>query len=162
MARFKKVASQNKCSNNLYGLWINGVWSHNQVDIRMEVESYYMNLFKEEHPVRPLLDGMEFDCILDQEKSCIERPSSEEEVHLCILGMKGDKAPVPNNFTISFFQRCWNIVKGDLIKVMGDLMKVRAGFTISFLHLACTNLRLDLRKPLLILGSNKLTPKAHS
>lgn len=103
---FHKVASQNKCSNDIYGLSINGEWTHDQNVIKSEIEAYYMKLFKEEHVSRPFLDGMEFDCISNQEKCWIERPFSEEEVHSCILDMKGDKAPDPDGFTISFFQRC--------------------------------------------------------
>lgn len=48
---FHKVAPHHKSSNDLCGLWINGEWSQNQEAIRKEVESYYMNLFKEDHPV---------------------------------------------------------------------------------------------------------------
>lgn len=46
---------------------------------RNEVESYYLNLFKEEHPVRPILDGLEFDRISRQEKNWVERPFSKRK-----------------------------------------------------------------------------------
>lgn len=31
--------------------------------------------------------------------------------------MKGDKTPGLDGFTISFFQKCWDIIKVDLMKV---------------------------------------------
>lgn len=57
-------------------------------------------------PVRPLLEGLEFDKILDVEKSWVERPFSEEEAFNTIKSMKGDKAPDPDGFSIMFFQKC--------------------------------------------------------
>lgn len=66
---------------------------------------FYMNLFKEEIPLRPFLDGMEFDKITEVEKRWVERLFSEE-VYSVIMNMKGDKSPGPDGFTISFFQKC--------------------------------------------------------
>lgn len=34
--------------------------------------------------------------------------------------MKGDKSPGPDGFSISLFQWCWDIVKGDFMKVMDE------------------------------------------
>lgn len=66
---FHKVASHNKSSNVIYGLMINEIWSQNKSEIRNEVESYHANIFRDNVLVRPLLDGLEFDKILDVEKS---------------------------------------------------------------------------------------------
>lgn len=55
------------------------------------------------------------------ERGWIERPFLEEEVHNSIMGMKGDKVPGLDGFTIPFFQRCWNIVKIDLMKVLDEI-----------------------------------------
>lgn len=62
-------------------------------DIRKEAKSYYLNLFKEEAPRRLLLDGMEFDKISEVERKWIKISFSEDEVHLVIMSMKGDKSP---------------------------------------------------------------------
>ena len=29
--------------------------------------------------------------------------------------MEGDKVPGPDNFTIAFFQKCWSVVKNDVM-----------------------------------------------
>lgn len=34
--------------------------------------------------------------------------------------MKGDKAPGPDGFTITFFHKCWAIIKGDLLQVFDE------------------------------------------
>lgn len=37
-----------------------------------------------------------------------------------VSDMKVDKAPYPDGFTISFFKKCWNIIKGGLSKVFDE------------------------------------------
>lgn len=36
------------------------------------------------------------------------------------MGMKGDKVLGLEGFTISFFQKCWSIIKGDLLRVFEE------------------------------------------
>lgn len=100
---FHKVASQHKNNNNIQRIWLNGEWVQNQDVIHQEVEEYYMNLFKEEHPIRLLLDGLEFNNISGVEKKLVERPFLEVEVSNSIMRMKGDKALGLDGFSISFF-----------------------------------------------------------
>lgn len=92
----------------------------NQEEIRKEVESYYLNLFKDEYLVRLFLDDLEFDKISSHEKRWLERPISEDELHKSIMGIKGDRELGLDGFTITFFQRCWDIVKGDMMKVLDE------------------------------------------
>lgn len=40
----------------------------------------------------------------------------EDEIWNVMKGMKGDKAPGIDGFTISFFQKCWYIIKEDLLR----------------------------------------------
>lgn len=74
--------------------------------IRNEVKQFYINHFKETHHSCPLLDGLEFDSISRGEKRWVEKSFLKEEVHKSIMSMKGDKAPGPDGFSISIFQRC--------------------------------------------------------
>lgn len=63
---------------------------------------------------------MEFECITNDERRMLEKPFSKDEVWKVISGMKGGKAPGPNGFSISFFQKCWDIIKSDLMKVFEE------------------------------------------
>lgn len=69
---------------------------------------------------RPLLEGLEFDSISNLEKNWVERKFFEEEVFNTIKSMKGDKSLSPNGFSIASFQRCWDIIKGDLMQEMEE------------------------------------------
>lgn len=37
--------------------------------------------------------------------------------------MAGDKAPGPDGFTIALFQKCWDIVRADLMKVLKEFFE---------------------------------------
>lgn len=115
-----KEASHHKCSHGIHGLWIRGVWTQDQVLIINEVESYYFNLFKDDSSKKPLLEGLVLDRISDQERRGIEKPFSEVEVYSTIMGVKGDKSLGPDGSTISFFKKCWDIMKGDLMRVRDE------------------------------------------
>lgn len=86
--------------------------------IRKELENFYINL--EEQVVRPLLDGMEFDRISGAENLLLEGKFIETEIWKVVDRMKWDKALGLDDFTIFFFQNCWDIVKGDLLKVFDE------------------------------------------
>lgn len=47
-------------------------------------------------------------------------PISEEEVKCAIHSMPSDKAPGPDGFTGAFFKRCWEIIKVDVMNVIGS------------------------------------------
>lgn len=70
--------------------------------------------------MRPGLDGMVFYSISVGEKTMLERRFFEDEVWRVVSSMKGDKALGPNEFSISFFQKCWDFVKNDLIEVLDE------------------------------------------
>lgn len=60
--------------------------------------------------MRPLLDGLDFDCIYGVEKAWVERLFLDDEVYRSIMEIKGVKAPRLDGFSITFFQNCWDII----------------------------------------------------
>lgn len=48
----------------------------------------------------------------------IERPFEEAEVRIAVFYCGKDKSAGADGFTLFFFQSCWDIVKGDLMKVI--------------------------------------------
>ena len=60
------------------------------------------------------MDGLEFASIEEDERLSLERDFFEEVVQV-LQEMEGDKVPGPGNFTIAFFQKCWSVVKNDVM-----------------------------------------------
>ena len=46
---------------------------------------------------------------------------SEKEVPEAISQMKNNKAPGPHGFSVEFYKRCWDIIKGYVMPMFIDL-----------------------------------------
>ena len=77
-------------------------------------------MFTEEESQRPLLDGLDFSMISDEDAAWLERSFDDDEVVGVVLGFNGDKAPGPDGFTMGFFQSCWDVVKADIMAFLND------------------------------------------
>ena len=61
------------------------------------------------------MDELEFARIEEDERLALERDFSKVEVVKVLQEMEGDKAPSLDDFTMAFFQKCWNVVKTDVM-----------------------------------------------
>ena len=57
------------------------------------------------------MDGLYFACIEEEERQSLEKEFTKEEVIQVLREMEGDKAPGPDGFTMTFFQKCWSVEK---------------------------------------------------
>ena len=63
---------------------------------------------------------LQFDQISQQEAENLERPFTEDEIHVDLMEMNGDKAPGPNGFTMAFWQSCWEFIKEEILEMFKD------------------------------------------
>ena len=123
---FHSVANSHRRNNSIRQISIDGELSSNQADIKAHICSFYRNLYTEEFYCRPMLDGLNFNVIQGEDASWLERPFEEDEVTLMVRNMNGDKSPGPDGFPMSFFQVCWEVVKGDIMAVFAELYGTRS------------------------------------
>ena len=64
--------------------------------------------------------GLNFSKLEELEAARLELPFSEEEVHIALFDLNGDKAPWPDGFTTAFWQFSWDIVKLDIMDLFKD------------------------------------------
>jgi hypothetical protein len=50
----------------------------------------------------------------------LEREFEGREVLEVVEAKNGNKAPIPNSYSMAFFQPCWKLLKEDIIKVFHD------------------------------------------
>jgi hypothetical protein len=98
-------------------LSIDGNMSYKQDDIRDHIASFYERLYMETDHSRPLLEGIQFSVISDEDAMWLERPFDENEIIDVVKGFNGDKAPGPDAFSLAFFQQCWNVVWAEVLAV---------------------------------------------
>jgi hypothetical protein len=66
------------------------------------------------------LDGLSFKCIGEDEGSWLEREFEESEVYEVVRNLNGDKALGPDGFSLAFFQKCWEVLKEDIMVVFKE------------------------------------------
>ncbi|GKV25499.1 hypothetical protein SLEP1_g34934 [Rubroshorea leprosula] len=87
------------------------------------VANYFETLFKEDVWQRPVLDGIEFKKIPDEEKAMLEAPFSEEEVRQAVWSCESTKAPGPDGFNFKFVKEMWGTLKEDVMGYVSDFHK---------------------------------------
>ncbi|GKV36495.1 hypothetical protein SLEP1_g44621 [Rubroshorea leprosula] len=87
------------------------------------VANYFETLFKEDVWQRPVLDGIEFKKISDEERVMLEAPFSEEEVRQAVWSCESMKAPGPDGFNFKFVKEMWGSLKEDVMEYVSDFHK---------------------------------------
>ena len=113
-----------------------------------------------------------------EENEVLSAPFTEKEVFDAITQMKHKKAPVPDGFPAEFYQKCWHIIKRDLMPMFQDLFEGHLNLfhlnfgTITLLPKKVEAIRIEQFRPICLLnvsfkiftkvGTNRLTQIAHS
>ncbi|XP_028053421.1 uncharacterized protein LOC114257814 [Camellia sinensis] len=109
--------------------------------------------------VRPTLNGPFKSIGEGHDSGFLEAEFSEEEILSAIKSCGGNKALGPDGFNMSFFQKCWHIVKEDVFLFMRDFhqnAKLVRGLNSSFIALIPKNenpASLNEYRPINLVGS---------
>ena len=112
---FHHMANSHRRFNTIDTLHVAGVATSDQGIIRDHIINFYKSLFTESGARRPLLDGIQFSALDEEEAAWLERPFEEEEISNVVMAFNGDKALGPEGFPMSFFQHCWHILKSNIL-----------------------------------------------
>ena len=114
---FHRLTNSHRRFNSVDRLMVDGELSLDPEAIVGCISHFYRQLYAETVAHRPLLDGVEFSCILEEDAHWLDRPFDEEEVFGVISDFKGDKAPGPDGFSMAFFKACWCFLKAEIMVV---------------------------------------------
>jgi hypothetical protein len=117
---FHRVANSHCRYNHVGALRINGAMSSDPVEINEHIVQYYDKLYIEQSTWRPRVDGLSFSSIDAKESIWLEWEFEEQEVWDVVRDLNGDKAPSPDGFTMVFFQKCWGVLKQDIMGVFSE------------------------------------------
>lgn len=70
-------------------------------EINNEAISYFQNIFKEEHSVRPTSNDLNFNKLSPDDCSALVAPFAYDEIDAATDSCDSQKAPVPNDFNSS-------------------------------------------------------------
>ena len=103
---FHRLANSHRNASQIKRIEVDGVLYEDEPDVRSQLVFFYQGLFKETEVGRPTMDGLDFACIEEGERSSLEKEFTKEEVTQVLREMEGDKAPSPDGFTMAFFHKC--------------------------------------------------------
>ena len=87
------------------------------------VVDFYKSLFGVEENLGVRLGDNfweEEDKITPSENELLEAPFSEEEIKTAVFESYAEGAPGPDGISFVFYQKFWDLVKGDLVKMFND------------------------------------------
>ena len=85
---------------------MDGVLFEEESVVTDQVVDFYKRLYQEPEAWRPTIDGLEFACLDEIERSMLKREFEKEEIIEALKEAEGYKAPGPDGFTMAFFQKC--------------------------------------------------------
>lgn len=151
---FHKVANAHYSANQ-----IRRVLYEDKEDIKVGIVDFYQSLYSDCGDWSPKLDGVSFNSLGQEDRMGMELQFSEEEVVAALSSMKGDKAPGPDGFTMAFFQKCWEVVKSDIMEVFDffhTTLRFEKSFNATFLDLIPKKvgaIELEDFRPISLIGS---------
>lgn len=118
---FHAYASARKRKNTISKVEANGTHLDNQDDIREAFIEFYSNLYCTTGPSDIRLNWKQLfgEERLDQSK--LEKPFTEDEIKAAVFSSAKDKAPGPDGFPMSFYERYWSTIKQDINRLFEDL-----------------------------------------
>ncbi|RVX08287.1 hypothetical protein CK203_017628 [Vitis vinifera] len=94
-----------------------GLVLKNVESITEEILLYFEKLYTS--PTRESwgVEGLDWSPISEKSALRLDSPFTEEKISKAIFQMDRDKAPRPDDFTITVFQDCWDVIKEELTNV---------------------------------------------
>lgn len=102
-------------------------WATTQQDKSLVAQNHYENALGPP-PSRDLDLNWQLFRQADVDLSALDADFTEDEVKRAIKLMPKDKAPGPDGFSLNFFTKCWDIVKGELMSLIHAFHSGRHNF----------------------------------
>ena len=90
-------------------------------EIVNEIVEFFKHLYSSADGDVIGFEGVEWKRIEESLADWLQRPFEESEIKTTVFECDGNKTPGPNGFPLAVFQSQWEVVKKDLIKVLGVL-----------------------------------------
>jgi hypothetical protein len=103
---------------------VDGHLTNDKTVIQDHIVNFYKKLYSEQYQWRPRTNDLSFLSIDEDDRLWVEREFEEDEIWGVIRNFKGDNALGPDGFTMAFFQKCWEILKTDIIAVLKEFQNI--------------------------------------
>ncbi|CAL5404238.1 unnamed protein product [Camellia sinensis] len=136
------MACNRNSKNTLSSIVVNGSMIEEPLELKAAVKAHFMRQFSESWKVRPKFSGPFKSIGGAQVVDQLEAEFTEEEVRTVIRCCDGNKALGPDGFNMSFFKKCWKIVRVDVLQFIREFhqnARLVGGINSSFVALIPKN-----------------------
>ena len=92
----------------------------NMQGVKKEVKIYFKSRFQETNYRKPKLIGVSFRSLPYDERHNLEALFLYEEIKEVIWSSDCDKSRGPDGYNIWFFNKCWDVLKDDIYRVVNE------------------------------------------
>jgi mannosylglycoprotein endo-beta-mannosidase len=120
---FHRIANSRKRKNTMYSLKKDDTNIQDTSDLLDHATEYYKPLFGLGEGNNMALDANIWSVrekLNEEDNEVLNEPFSETEVKIALDCMVKNKAPGPDGIPVEFFQKCWEIVKHDVMHLFHD------------------------------------------
>lgn len=139
---FHASLQQRRRKNQLVSFKKGDTWVEGVENVKKEVKIHFSYLFAEKEFNRPVLSGVPFKSISEEDNEFLLTPFSEEEIKEVIWNSDGNKSPGPDGFNFNFIKKEWDLLKQDVSSFVSEFHQnaiLPKGITTSFLALIPKN-----------------------
>lgn len=117
---FHTFASIRRNKNNISSVACGEYKLEAPSEIREAATDFYKSLFKEDAPIRPVFQGLDFKKLSDQQASELIEPISRMEIDNAVASCNPSKSPGPDGFNFRFIKSSWEIIKNDIYSIVEE------------------------------------------
>ncbi|CAK8574713.1 unnamed protein product [Lathyrus sativus] len=107
-------------------------------DVKEAIRIFFNLKFIENDSARPILEGIQFKSLNQENSLYLEVPFTNEEIKEAVWSCDGSKSPGPDGYNFVFIRKCWKFMKKNIINFVKDFhskMILSKPITSSFLTL---------------------------
>ncbi|KAL7169038.1 hypothetical protein ACSBR2_034130 [Camellia fascicularis] len=113
------MASNRQRLNLIHSVIVEGVRYEDPAQVKQAVVNHFRKHFSENWTLMPQISGP-FAIITSEAVVSLEAVFTEEEIWAAIHDCDGNKAPGPDGFNLTCIQKCWKIMKGDIMQMLHE------------------------------------------
>lgn len=136
---FHRAINRRRNSNGITGLEVEGEWVEEPNRVKEAIMDHFRGHFQKKLASRVEMPRFLIDNRLEEsEREVLIMEFTEEEIKAAVWDCDGSKSPGPDGFNLEFFRPCWDIVKGDVMRVVREFHmhgKLARGVNSSFITL---------------------------
>ncbi|XP_073265516.1 uncharacterized protein [Populus alba] len=111
--------------NKIISLDVDGTTLTKPSDVKIAVFDFFSKLYSRHDRPRASCRNLDFLKLKPTSLAALELPFSAKEIKAAVWECEGNKAPGPNSINFFFIRKAWNIIGGDIVRMIQNANKLK-------------------------------------